>query len=468
MPVASEMAFASIRVLGQQLRGGVFSAVELADFFLNRLETLGREHNAVVTVTRKLALEQAAQADRELAAGRDRGPLHGIPYGAKDLLSTKGIPTSWGAAPFRDRVIDSDATVVARLRDSGAVLAAKLSMVAFAGGLGYSSAHCTFSGPQLNPWDKGRFAGGSSSGPGAAVGGGMVPFAIGSETWGSIISPAHYCGICGLRPTYGRVSRYGAMALSFTLDKLGPMCRTAEDCGLVLAAIAGADDKDPSAIDRPYHYPAQRPKEPPYRLATIAGCADKVQQEVKANFQAALEALKPFATIEEIELPERPYSTVISTILASEKAAAFEDLAENGQVWELVDERSRWGLYPSLVVPAKDYINAMRIRRPIQKEIDKLMADYDAVLTPTLGFVAYPSDKPFSEYSEGRGIRHINMGAAANLTGLPGISIPNGFGQAGLPTGLNLVGRALAENRLLEIAKKYQSVTDWHTKHPDI
>ncbi|MGH7137869.1 MAG: amidase, partial [Pirellulales bacterium] len=239
MAVPANVAWATVRELGARLRAGEFTSLELTKFVLDRIEQKARPLNAVVTVTADLAHEQARQADAERSAGRDRGPLHGIPYGAKDLLATRGIATSWGAAPFKEQLIDEDAAVIRRLREAGAVLVAKLAMVELAGGLGYDQANASFTGPGLNPFNPAAWSGGSSSGPGSAVGIGAVPFAIGSETSGSITTPAGYCGIAGLRPTYGRVSRHGAMALSWSMDKLGPMARTADDCGLVLAAIAG-------------------------------------------------------------------------------------------------------------------------------------------------------------------------------------------------------------------------------------
>ncbi|HUY88855.1 MAG TPA: amidase [Pirellulales bacterium] len=465
MAIAAETAWLSIRELGRKLRGKEFSAVELAEFFLDRIERHGKTFNAVVTVTRELALRQAAAADRDLAAGVDRGPLHGIPYGAKDLLATAGIPTSWGAAPLKDQVLDEDATVVRRLREAGAVLAVKLSMVEIAGGLGYEQAHASFTGPGLNPWNREAWSGGSSSGPGSAIAAGIVPFAIGSETWGSIMTPAGYCGVSGLRPTYGRVSRHGAMALSWTMDKLGPLARTADDCGLVLAAIAGADPADPSASERPYRYPAPEPLRPPFRLATLKGATDRVQPEVRANFEAALEALKPHATFTEIELPELPFNTVASTLIACEMAAAFEGLAINEQIWEMTAPEDRLGLHSSLAIPAKDYINAQRIRRKIQQAMDALLAPFDALVGPTLSTVAGPIAVNFREYHQAWPGK--SSGGAENSSGIPAISVPNGFGERGLPTGLKFVGRAFEENRLLAIAAKYQQLTDWRQRRPD-
>lgn len=466
------IAFASVRELTKHLRAGDFSCVELAKFFLDRLKTIGPKLNAVVTVTEDLAIQQASQADQELKAGRDRGLLHGIPYGVKDLLATKGIPTSWGAAPFRDRVIDADATVVARLREAGAVLIGKLAMVEIAGGLGYRQANASLTGPGLNPWDIARWAGGSSSGPGSAVGGGLVPFAIGSETWGSIMTPASFCGICGLRPTYGRVSRHGAMALAWTVDKLGPMCRTADDCGLVLNAIAGPDPADESCVDRSYEYP---PKEQPvekksstrYKLATLKGAAKNVQPEVRSNYEASLNVLRNFCEIEEVEMPDFPWAAVASTLINCESAAAFEGLITTGDIWEMTAEEDHWGIHSSMVIPAKDYINAMRIRPKMQRTIDEFLKPFDAVVTPTLATTAYPNDRSWSEHRRGFHSSQItDLGGAGAATGVPALSIPNGLGEGGLPTGLQLAGRAFSENRLIEIANRYQAVTDFHKATP--
>lgn len=470
MPINDpKLAFATVRDLGAGLRAGNYTSLELTEFFLERLERLGAEYNCVVTVTRERAIKHAKQADADLAAGKDRGPLHGIPWGAKDLLATRGYPTSWGAAPYKDRIIDNDATAVQKLDAAGAVLCAKLSMVTFAGGFGYSSALCTFSGRQLNPWNKDRFAGGSSTGPGAAVAGGMVPFAIGSETNGSIISPAAFCGIAGLRPTYGRISRHGAMPLSFTLDKLGPMCRTADDCGLVLAAMVGPDENDPSAVAEPFHYLPGTSDDGPFRLAVLKDSAEKLQPEVQENFEKSLTVLREFAKVEEVDIPDRPYRTVVDTILSCEKAAVFEPMLEAGIFPELTDPSTRKGApYADQMISAVDYIRAMQLRRQIMQEVNATIEPYDAIVTPTFGFVAYPAGIPFSEYEGRRGLKHRNMRTAANLVGLPGISIPNGFGEEDMPTGLQFVGRAFDELRIIDIANEYQRHTDWHSRHPTL
>jgi aspartyl-tRNA(Asn)/glutamyl-tRNA(Gln) amidotransferase subunit A len=465
MPVPDELAFAPVRTLGNKLRAREFSSRELTEFFLKRLETIGPRLNAVVTVTREHALKAAEAADRELAAGKDRGPLHGIPFGIKDLLATKGIPTTWGAAPFKEQMLDVDATVVVRLRDAGAVLAAKLAMVELAGGMGYEQANASFTGPGLNPWDSKRWCGGSSSGPGAAVGGGLVPFAIGSETWGSIMVPSSFCGIAGLRPTYGRVSRFGAMALSWTMDRLGPMCRTADDCGLVLNAIAGADGNDPSSAPVEYRYPPSSAVQPPFRLATLRGAVDRVQPEVRANFERSLTELQQFATVTQTELPAgMPFEAVASTIISCETAAAFGGLVSTGDVWELTAEEDRRGAHAALMIPAADYINAQRIRAHIQRAMDELLSQFDAIVTPTQATVAWHLDRPFAASQAGFSASRI--GGAGNAAGVPALTVPNGFGEAHLPTGLQFVGRAFEENRLIAIANEYQKATHWHTLRP--
>ena len=466
MAVSAELAWADLPALGAGLRSGDYTAVELCEFFLERLDRLGPKLNAVVTVTRDLGLQQARQADRELAAGQDRGPLHGIPWGAKDLLATRGITTSWGAAPFRDQNPDRDATVISRLRNAGAVLVAKLAMVEIAGGLGYRQANASFTGPGLNPWGLGRWSGGSSSGPGSAVGGGLVPFAIGSETWGSIMTPAGFCGVTGLRPTYGRVSRHGAMALSWTMDKLGPMCRTAHDCGLVLDAIAGHDPADATSVDLSYDYQAASAIRPPWKFALLKGADESVQPAVQKNFRDSLKVLKPFGSFETIELPDLPYGTVAATFISCEMAAAFEGMVSTGDCWELTAPEDRWGAHAALQIPAIDYLNAMRIRPRIQRVLDEVLREFDAIVTPTLATVAYPLNQSFGEYR--RGYSSTVIGGAGNAAGIPAISVPNGFGEEHLPTGLQFVGRAFEENRLLAMAAAWQSKTDWHTRHPDL
>src|SRR5262249_6770120 len=286
--ITEEVLYSPVRELAAMVRERRISSAELTEAYLHRLEALGPKLGAVVTVTRDLAIKEAQAADKEIRSGRYRGPLHGIPYGVKDLAATRGIPTTWGAEPFKDQVFDYDATIVTRLRNAGAVLIAKLAMVELAGGFGYNNADASFTGPGRPPWNTNFWSGGSSSGPGAATAAALVGFSIGSETSGSIITPSAFCGVSGLRPTYGRVSRHGAMALCWTLDKLGPMCRTADDCGLVLQAIAGHDPLDPTSAKTPFVYSgraaeAARPAGRQFHVGVIKDSADKVQPEVKKN-----------------------------------------------------------------------------------------------------------------------------------------------------------------------------------------
>lgn len=460
----NSIAFASVRELGVKLRSKATTSVDLTNYFLDRLERFGGQYNAVVRITRDIALDQARQADIDLKNGKDRGPLHGIPYGAKDLLATQGIPTSWGAPPLKDQLIDEDATAIVRLRNAGAVLCAKLSMVEIAGGFGYKQADSSLTGPGLNAWDKTCWSGGSSSGPGSAVGAGLVPFAIGSETWGSIMTPAGYNGIAGLRPTYGRVSRHGAMALSWTMDKLGPMCRTADDCGLVLEAIAGPDPLDPSSLPSPWKYSAAEKRQ--FKFATLDVELEKLTPEIRQNYLASLEVVRQIGSITAITLPDLPYGVVASTIISCEMAAAFGDFMTGGDVWELAAPEDRWGGFSNLMIPARDYINALRIRGKIQREIDAALKDYDAVVTPTLNTEAGPINQKFAEWS--RGFVSTDLSGAANAAGLPGITVPNGFGARGLPSGLEFTGRAFGENAILAAASAFQRRTDWHLKFPNV
>ena len=363
----SDLVFQPVRELSELVRTRRVSSVELAETFLDRLEKLGSQFNAVVTVTRELALEQARRADEEIGRGEYRGPLHGIPYGAKDLLATKGIPTTWGAAPLREQVFDYDATVIRKLQDAGAVLVAKLAMVELAGGMGYETTDAAFTGPGLNPWDPSRWAGGSSSGSGAAVAAGLAPFAIGSETWGSILVPGSFCGVAGLRPTYGRVSRHGAMALSWSMDKLGPLCLTADDCGLVLDAIAGPDTLDPTATSRQYRYDGPGAPAGPMRLCVPEDAAAGCDDDTRANFEAALTALEDVADISEIPLPDYPYEAVAYIILSAEVASALEDFVDDGKASELADRSGLFGPYAGRAVLATEYLKALRLRGVIAK-----------------------------------------------------------------------------------------------------
>jgi aspartyl-tRNA(Asn)/glutamyl-tRNA(Gln) amidotransferase subunit A len=461
----TDFAFLAVAELGRLLRGRKVTAGVLAEYFLDRLERLGPSYNAVVTVLRDQALAEARDRDAELARGKDRGPLHGIPYGAKDLLAAEGAPTTWGAQPYRNQLLQGDATVVRRLRDAGAVLCAKLAMVELAGGMGYNQAFASFTGPGRTPWDPSRWSGGSSSGSGAAVGAGLVPFAIGSETWGSIQFPAAFCGVTGLRPTYGRVSRHGAMALSWTMDKLGPLARTAEDCGLVLGAIAGPDRADPSALAQRFDYPP-RERRRRYRIGVLRGSSEKTQPEVRRNFEASLGVLRRFCEVrDDLELPDYPFEAMASIVIDAECACAFEPLFQSGRITELTAPEDRIGGYSGQVLLAKDYLRALRLRRPAARALDQLLGTVDAIAAPTLPTVAWPIDAPFDKvYPDYPG--GASIGGAANLAGVPGLFLPNGLGEADLPTSLQLTGRARREATLLAIGARYQSLTGHHRRRP--
>lgn len=461
----ADLAFRTVPELGRLLRSGRASAVELTTCCLDRLDELGPRYNAVVSVLRETALAEARERDAELRRGKDRGPLHGIPYGVKDLLAVDGVPTTWGASGYRNQLHRGDATVVRRLRRAGAVLCAKLAMVELAGGMGYRQAFASFSGPGRTPWNPARWSGGSSSGSGAAVAAGLLPFAIGSETWGSIQYPAAFCGVTGLRPSYGRVSRYGAMTLSPTMDKLGPLARTAEDCGLVLGAVSGADPDDPAALARRLAPPTLSISRR-YRLGILQGTLDRTQPEVRQNFEAALEVLDEFADVTaELALPDYPYDAMAGLVLDAEAASAFEPLFRSGPITRLTAPEDRLGGHAGQAVLARDYLRAIRLRRVAAAALDRLLSRVDALVAPSLPTVAWPVDVPLDEaYPEFPG--GTSVAGAANLCGVPGLFLMNGLGEAGLPTSLQLTGRAQTETTLLEIGMHFQARTGFHRQRP--
>jgi len=439
----------SIRELGAGLRARRFTAVELAEGFLARLTKIGPRFNAVVTLTRERALAEARAADEIFAAGRDRGPLQGIPYGVKDLLATAGIPTTWGAEPYRTQVFDEDAEVVRRLTDAGAVLVAKLSMVELAGGMGYNHADAAFNGPGLNPWNPKYWSGGSSSGPGAAVAAALVPFAIGSETSGSILTPAAFCGVTGLRPTYGLVSRRGAMALSWTLDKLGPLPSSVE------ARFEWRGPPDPTLVRRR-----------PWRIAVPKGVVEKVQPAVRNGFEATLTALGGMAEVtRDVEWPDFPWGPAVGAIVGAEGASAFLELIESGGLAKLRCTRDRWAGYGGAAVTAVDYLQAMRLRGPMKTAVNALFERFDVIAAPTRATVAYPADVEFQKawpgFSGGPALI-----AGGNLCGLPALCLPTGIGDEGLPTSISFLGAAFDEATLVALGHDIQARTLHHRALP--
>jgi aspartyl-tRNA(Asn)/glutamyl-tRNA(Gln) amidotransferase subunit A len=474
--LGDDVFFSSVRELGEGLRAKRFTSVELTEGYLQRLETLGPRLGAVVTVTRELALRQAGQADAEAKAGRWRGPLHGVPYGAKDLLATRGIPTTWGAEPLRSQVFDFDATAVERLREAGAVLVAKLAMVELAGGMGYNNPDASFTGPGRSPWNPDHWSGGSSSGSGAATAAGLVGFAIGSETSGSILTPCAFSGVSGIRPTYGLVSRHGAMALCWTLDKLGPMCRTAEDCALVLQAMAGPDPRDGTTVAAPLAWPPKPSGRRP-RIGVPRHATARCQPEVAANFEASLQVLGRFAEVElDVPFPDLPWGDAVGVIVDAEGASAFRALIESGRTRELRARKDRFGGTAASMTLAVDYLEAMRARVTMRKALDALLARYDALAVPTRTAVAPPIGHDFDRLPPGPfapspappadAPRPPATIPAGNLAGLPAVCVPNGFGVLGLPTSLQLLGGAFSESTLAALAHRYQQATDWHRRRP--
>jgi len=439
-------AFWSVRQLSQMLRNRHATSVELTTMYLDRLKRFDPQLKAVITLTEERAMRQAEAADREIAAGRHRGALHGVPWGAKDLLAVRGYPTTYGAAPFETQMIAEDATVVRKLDDAGAVLVAKLTLGALAQGDQW------FGGRTNNPWNLEQGSSGSSAGPGATTAAGCVGFSIGTETLGSIVSPSTRNGVTGLRPTYGRVSRHGAMALSWSMDKIGPMCRSAEDCALVFSAIHGADGRDPTARDVPFIWDATRPLES-IRVGYYRSAFDQPETEDararKVFDDATLEVLRAQGIqLIPIETPSSyPLNAIRAAILSAEAAAAFEELTRSGRVNEL--ERSSWpnSFRQARLIPAVEYVNANRIRTLVMQAMHEVMQSVDVFVAPTSG---------------------NNVLVLTNLTGHPAVCLPNGFTGEGTPVSISFIGRLWGEAELLRVAKAYQDATDFHTRRPPL
>jgi Asp-tRNA(Asn)/Glu-tRNA(Gln) amidotransferase A subunit family amidase len=440
------LAFATVAELSRLLRARKVTSVQLTRMYLERLKQHGPRLNCLVTVTEEPALRQAEQADRELAAGKVRGPLHGIPWGAKDILATRGIRTTWGAYPFAEQVFDYDATVVERLEAAGAVLVAKLSTGELALG------DLWFGGRTLNPWNTERGSSGSSAGPGSAVAAGLVGFAIGSETLGSIVSPSVENGVTGLRPTFGRVSRFGAMTLAWSMDKLGPMCRGVEDCALVLAAIQGPDGRDGTVEDVPFRWDPALPLKTVrvgYDRAAFEARRDPERQKVYAEVLTGLRRLgiEPVPVTLPAQRPE--YGPLAGITIDVESAASFSTLTESGRLNQLA--RQSDGSWPNTfrvgsTIPAVDYLQALRVRRLLQREMEAALKDVDV-------YVTVPFAGPNLVYT--------------NLTGHPTMITRCGFAN-GLPVSVEFVGNLFREAELLRVAFAYEQATEWHRRHPDV
>ncbi len=438
-----ELSFWTITNLAGLIKSRKVSSLELTKMYLSRLKKYDSKLQCVITLTEELALQQAKRADKEIAAGRYRGPLHGIPWGAKDLLAVKGYKTTWGAMPYKDQVIDMDATVVRRLEEAGAVLVGKLTLGALAWG------DVWFAGKTRNPWNTEKGSSGSSAGPAAAAAAGLVGFSIGSETHGSIVSPCTVCGATGLRPTFGRVSRYGAMALSWTMDKIGPICRSVEDCALVFNAIYGPDGKDSTIVDLPFNWDAGRGiKDLKIGYIKNAFEQERKDKESRANDEVTLEVLRGLGLeLIPIELPDYPVDA-IGFILSVEAAAAFDELTRSGRDDLLVRQiQNAWPnrFREARLVPAVEYIQANRLRTLLIKAMHELMSDIDVYVAPS--WVG-------------------NNLLLTNLTGHPAVVLPNGFNKEQEPTSITFTGKLYGESEVLTVAKAYQDATGFHLKHP--
>jgi Asp-tRNA(Asn)/Glu-tRNA(Gln) amidotransferase A subunit family amidase len=441
-----EVAFWPVTMLSELVRTRQVSSEELTRMYLDRLERHGPTLEAVITLTDERALRQARRADEEVRHGRWRGPLHGIPWGAKDLLATAGYPTTWGAAPFQAQSIDEDATVVRRLDEAGAILVAKLTLGALAMG------DYWFGGRTRNPWNLEQGSSGSSAGSAAATVAGLVGFGIGTETLGSIVSPSTRTGATGLRPTFGRVSRHGAMALSWSMDKLGPICRSVEDCALVFHAIHGADGKDPTARTVPFEWdPGASLSD--LRIGYLASGFEADEDEGPgAPFdRAALEAIRGLGIdMVPVELPEGFPLGALRVILNAEAAAAFDELTRSDRDDQLVRQTS--GSWPNSFrtarfIPAVEYIQANRVRTMVMGALSAALDGVDVVVTPS-----YAS----------------NLLLMSNLTGHPVVVLPHGFTDEGTPLSFSFLGNLYRDDAALRVARAFQEATDHHTRHPPL
>ncbi len=435
-----EITFYSIGELAQLIKTKKITSTQLTKFYLERLKKYGPKLHNVVTLTEERALVQAKKMDEEISKGKYRGMLHGIPFGVKDLFSTKNYKTTWGATPYKDQLIEEDASVIKKLEDAGAVLCAKLSMGALARG------DVWFGGMTRNPWDTTKGSSGSSAGVASSVSAGLLPFGIGTETNGSIVSPATVCGVSGLRPTFGRVSRDGAMALSWTMDKVGPLCRNAEDLAIVLNAIYGSDGKDQTVYNVPFNYQSKFDFKK-FKIGYLKKDFDK-KYAFHKNDSLALKKLEELgATLIPIELPNIQTND-LRIILTAESAAAFDELTRSNRD-DLLEQQTKraWSntFRSARFIPAVEYINANRIRYILIQEMAKLMEQVDLYISPSWS---------------------SNNLLLTNLSGHPLVVVPNGFSENGTPTSFTFVGKLFDEGKLIAAVKAYQGATDHHKKHP--
>ena len=438
----NEITFYSIGELAYLIKTKRITSLNLTKFYLERLKKYGPRLHSVITLTEERALKQAQKMDEEISKGKYRGLLHGIPYGVKDLLTTVGYKTTWGAAPYKDQLINEDATVVKKLDDAGAVLCAKLSM----GELAMDDEW--FGGLTRNPWDTTKGSSGSSAGSAASVSAGLLPFAIGTETWGSIVSPSTICGVSGLRPTYGRVSRTGAMALSWSMDKIGPICRNAEDLAIVFNSIYGKDGIDQTLYEAPFNYQPQVDLKK-LKIGYLKNDFSKKYQ-FHANDSLVLKKFEEMGVkLIPVELPDISTND-IAIILSAEAGAAFDELTRSNKDEMLA--RQFKGAWPNIFrssrfIPAVEYINANRVRFMLIQEMQKLMDKMDLYIAPSW---------------EGNNL------LLTNLTGNPCVVVPTGFTKKGDLSSITFIGKLFGEEKIIEAAKAFQDATDFHKKHPKL
>jgi len=465
--LSEDILFLSVTELSKRIHARQLSPVELTESYLERSRSLGPKLNAYATLTPDLALKQAHAAEKEIAAGKYRGPLHGIPYAAKDLLAVKGYPTTWGARPYADQHFDYDATVVKKLEAAGAVLLGKAAMIELAGGMGYRFPSASATGAAKNPWNTEHWTCGSSSGSGAITAAGLAAFAIGTETWGSILCPSGFCGLSGLRPTYGRVSRAGAMALAYTMDKIGPITRSAEDCDLLLKILAGHDTEDLGSLpEASAKYSGAGELKGKLRVGWLANQWKEISPEVNQAAMAAREVLEknPSITLSNVSLPEGPWEIAAGLVVSVEGATAFRDLIHSGRVAELTDPLGKIGGYMNEEISASDFILAQRIRAILQKKMEEIFTQVDVLATATLPVTAPKID---ANLDQELGFADP-IGGIGNICGLPAISVPCGFGQNGLPVGIQFIAGGLDDAKVVQAARLYQRQTDWHRKRPKL
>lgn len=441
----NELAYYSILQLASLLKNKKITSVELTRLFIDRIKKYGDSLQCVITITEDIALQQAAEADREMSAGKYKGLLHGIPYGLKDLFAVKGTKTTWGAAPYKNQVIEEDAFVYTKLKESGAVLVAKFTLGALAMG------DYWYGGRTKNPWNLRSGSSGSSAGSASATVAGLVPFAIGTETWGSIVSPASTCGATGLRPTFGTISRSGAMTLSWSLDKVGPLCRSAEDAAIVFSYIHGTDGLDRSAVDMPFNYKVNGDIKK-MKVAYAKNYFDKITDTSRNEWKVLDTYRKMGVTLIPVNFPDSGVYNfnVMDVVISAECAAAFDDFTRNN----IDDEMTQQGKFDwpnsfrvSRLIPAVEYINANRHRYLLMQQVNALMDQVDVLICPTRG--------------------SGSQGAITNLTGHPAVCVPTGFDKrSNLPTSITLIGKLYDEARILLAAKAYQEATPWDEMHP--